>query len=455
MKWVPSIGLLLMYNMVFAQALPEFRQLRYDEDYSSLRTDSSRTGYRSWKYIPLSKQGNSYLSIGGETRWQYFFIRNEGWGDVAKDSNGYWLNRNLLHLDLRFNERMRLFTQLQSAFSISRIDASPIDENPLELHQAFADIEIGQRDQHTLVIRAGRQEMLYGSQRLISVREGPNNRQSFDAIKLLTTTDRHRVDIFYGYYVSARAGAFNDRPGTNTGLWGIYAVQKKIIGNINIDFYYLGIRRASASYDDITGKEKRHSAGFRWWTNTGNWQYDFEAVYQFGSVAKSRIHAWTTSINMRYQFENARSKPAIGLKSELISGDKKYDDGRIQTFNPLFPRGAYFGLAALIGPANLMDIHPSFSVSPGKWELNMDYDVFWRQRLNDGIYAVNTQLLYSGKASANKYIGGQWSTSASYNGSRFFSVTAECTYFRAGRYLKDVSAGKNILFAGITAQLKF
>lgn len=62
-----------------------------------------------------------------------------------------------------------------------------------------------------------------------------------------------------------------------------------------------------------------------------------------------------------YKFSKTKLKPEIGLKTELIRGDREYDDNKPETFNPLFPRGGYFGLAALIGPVNLIDIHPSLS----------------------------------------------------------------------------------------------
>src|SRR5690606_10364983 len=36
----------------------------------------------------------------------------------------------------------------------------------------------------------------------------------------------------------------------------------------------------------------------------------------------------------------------------------------LQTFNPLFPRGAYFSQANLLGPLNHVDLHPALSLKP-------------------------------------------------------------------------------------------
>ena len=88
------------------------------------------------------------------------------------------------------------------------------------------------------------------------------------------------------------------------------------------------------------------------------------------------ISGWTASLNASYKFNEIKLKPELGLKTEIISGDRKVGDDKLQTFNPLFPRGAYFGLAALIGPANLVDVHPSVSLNlSNKINLDIDYDI--------------------------------------------------------------------------------
>ncbi len=55
-----------------------FKSLRYEEDYVSLKSDSSQSWYKNTKYKPLP--GNAYISIGGDIRYQYFHFKNEDWG---------------------------------------------------------------------------------------------------------------------------------------------------------------------------------------------------------------------------------------------------------------------------------------------------------------------------------------------------------------------------------------
>jgi hypothetical protein len=122
----------------------------------------------------------------------------------------------------------------------------------------------------------------------------------------------------------------------------------------------------------------------------------------------------------------------------------------------LFPLGAYFGLAALIGPANLVDIHPSITISATtKLKLSFDYDAFWRYSSKDGIYGPAVNLIYTGKNSDKKFIGNQFSTFFIYNPNTNLYFRGEFTWFKAGDFLKDSGPGKDILFTGITTQLKF
>jgi hypothetical protein len=447
---------LITYIKSYSQDLSAFRPLRFDEDYSVLEKDTSADWYRRMKFSPLSKNKKTYISYGGDIRFQYFYTKNESWGDAAEDKDGYTLARFLTHADLHAGKHFRTFVQLQSSLSGSRIDASPVDDNPLELHQAFIDFKTKLATSSSLTFRLGRQEFLYGSQRLVSVREGPNNRQSFDAIRSLLISGNYKVDFFYGHQVAAKKKIFDDGFNKNTKLWGSYIVRNKLPVLKNADLYYLGLWKQYTSFDDGQGKELRHSIGSRIWKSEGDWNYDIEGLYQFGKFAGKTITAWTASVNTSYTFSKARLKPEIGLKAELISGDRNYDDSKLQTFNPLFPRGAYFGLAALIGPANLIDMHPSLSLSvTKKLELGFDYDIFWRYSRNDGLYGVNGSLIYSGRNITSKYIGDQQAVNLTYMPNNFLSFTAEFTWFDAGGYLKAAGAGKDILFTGITTQLKF
>ena len=101
--------------------------------------------------------------------------------------------------------------QVQSSTADGKENTSPVDLNPLDLHQAFAEYSTFFKDAGNISFRLGRQELSYGSQRLVSVREGPNNRQAFDAAKMMLHYKNTKADFFYSNYVIAKKDIFDDK----------------------------------------------------------------------------------------------------------------------------------------------------------------------------------------------------------------------------------------------------
>ncbi|BAV07577.1 Alginate export [Filimonas lacunae] len=451
-----SLLALLFYDS-HAQSMAPFKQLRYDEDYAYLKKDSSSNWYTATKFTALSKDKNSWLSAGGDIRYQRLWFNNENWGETPADKDGFLLTRILVHADWHAGNRFRTFVQMQSSQANGRVGTpSPVEENLLDLHQAFADVVFPFQQTSSLTLRMGRQELLYGSQRLVAVRDGPNNRQAFDAARLIYTNSNIKADVFYSHPVQSRPRLFDDGFNDNSRFWGGYLVKNQVPILSNVDVYYFGLWKKNARFDDGAGREIRHSIGGRIWLNKKYWRYDVEGLYQFGDFAGKAIDAWTFSVNTGYKFADTKLKPEIGIKTELISGDATNGDNKLQTFNPLFPRGGYFGLVSLIGPSNLFDVHPSITLDLSKrLFFNIDCDIFSRYSRNDGIYGPNVAMIYPGTKSTKKSIGRQYSTHLEYVPNNFLYFRCEFTWFKAGTFLKEVGPGKDILFAATTVQLKF
>lgn len=434
---------------------PVFKRLRFDDDFTYVKNDSALSLYDNIKQIPLGKDSTNYASVGGDVRLQYTITKNNKWGDEPDASQGYILSRYLLHTDIHFG-RARAFVQLQSSLASGLSDPSPVDKNTADIHQAFIDVNVTLVNNFSILARAGRQELLYGSQRLIGVREGPNSRMAFDAVNVIITAKNIRSDVFYTHPVANIPGAFNDKFNENAKLWGSYTVINNIRFVQNIDLYYLGFWKRNSVFDDVKGRELRHSFGTRIWKSKGSLTYDFEAVYQFGNHAGKDVSAYTVSSNTTYTFQDIKYTPALGLKTEIISGDKQSGDNRLETFNALYPRGAYFGLVALIGPSNLYDIHPSLDMQlTPTLAFGADYDIFWRLSLHDGLYAPNMQLLYSGNNTQSSFIGTQLGSNFQYSPNPYLSFTLEGAWFNTGAFLKEAGTGKDYFYAAFTAQLQF
>jgi len=232
--------------------------------------------------------GAPKISAGGQVREQYERFAHEEWGNETPDDSGYWLQRYMFHVDAQVWRRLRAYVEVKSGIEVGRAGGPrPPDEDKLDLHQGFVDLSFG-----PATVRLGRQELAFGTQRLISVREGPNMRQTFDGADLVIERGRWRADGFGARYVETDTGVFDDSSNTGRTVWGVYAVRgADASGTAGVDLYYLGYRRKEASFDQGTDREVRHSWGVRVWRRSTTVDYNTEAVLQTGTFGQSRIRA--------------------------------------------------------------------------------------------------------------------------------------------------------------------
>jgi hypothetical protein len=156
---------ILLFISVFlpAQLSAQFKLMRFDEDYATYK-DSAKIFYNSIKYIPLSEKNNNYLSMGGEARLEFVDFNNEDWGRMGIGSNPFLIQRYNVHADLHLGSRVRIFGQMRSAWENGRKNGPrPIDEDHLNVQNLFIDFDVIKNEQEKLTVRAGRQELDYGS----------------------------------------------------------------------------------------------------------------------------------------------------------------------------------------------------------------------------------------------------------------------------------------------------
>ncbi len=427
-----------------AQHAAPFKPLRYDEDYAYLRdSELLAAPLDGIKFIPMGAGGARFLTLGGEVRERYEYYENASWGLGPQDGNGYLLQRYMIHADAHFGDSFRLFTQLKSGLEKGRAGGPrPTDEDRLDLSQAFFDF----RPATAVTLRIGRQEMSYGSSRLVSFREGPNVRLAFDGVKAIVKLPRWQVDAFATRPVQTNPGTFDDRGDAKTGFWGLYAVTPVAwLPSGHADIYYLGLDRSDAHFDQGTAVERRDTLGTRLWGQNAHWDYNVELVYQFGTFGTGNIRAWTIASDFGFTFTAARLRPRLGLKANVTSGDANPNDNDLQTFNPLFPRGSYFGAPALIGPSNHVDLHPQLDlVFKNRLTLTIDWDWFWREDRGDAIYGPAVNVLRSGDVDASRYVGDQMELALEIRINRHVTFTGDYARFYAGDFLRETSPGRDI-----------
>lgn len=447
-------------------AAPPYRLFRFDEDYRYLQDPRKRTDvWDPIKYISLGVDPNWYLSFGGELRKRFEYYSEPNFGLQGQGHNAYLLHRTLLHADVHGGDFFRAFVQFGSHLAPWKDAAEPPYLDRLDLQQAFLDVRLPLVTNLDVdpIVRIGRQEMAYGSQRLVAIRDAPNVRRNFDGVRISDTVAGARIDAFVTRPVLQQSGIFDDPPNEQQAFWGVYAtLPVNFVTGGGLDLYYLGFENENAIYAVGPGKEHRQTIGSRFFGSNAGWDWDWEALGQFGtfdqlfgSFSQQDIRAWGVSTDTGYTFDVAGWKLRIGLKADLGSGDHNRGGGTLGTLNPLFPKLAYFNQAALFGPSNTMDLQPSLTVQPTEnLKLIVGYDILWRQTTNDAIY-TGAGLPIAGTAGRpGRLSGRQLSVDLAWQVNRHVQVDTGYVHVTAAEALL-AAGGNNVDFVYLSAAYKF
>src|SRR5262249_21199870 len=111
---------------------------RWQEDWSVLADPDLRTQpLDGLKYIPLSSQDpKSYVSFGLNVRERFESNNAPAFG-IGTQGDAYLLDRVQVHADVRPNEDWQAFVQLEDVRPAWKDVIAPVDENQLDLRQAF------------------------------------------------------------------------------------------------------------------------------------------------------------------------------------------------------------------------------------------------------------------------------------------------------------------------------
>lgn len=435
--------------------------LRENEDWTFLEDRTLRQDF--WdpiKYIPFHDGADDwYLSIGGEIRQVWERVGNDNWGQQPY-MNSFWLQRYMVHADTHYGRHFRSFVQLKSGLEFFRQGgARPIDEKKLDFEAAFVEVGTSGR-RNWIILRAGRQELNYGSGRLVSVREGPTVRQSFDGLKIRSKAGAWHIDGFAVRPDLDKPGYFDNAPDHQTAFWGVYAT-RPLARRVSLDTYYLGLDRKSYTYDRGTGQELRHTVGARLsqpsLAQSSSWDFDYEGVWQFGTFGEDNIRAWTVASDTGYSLPKAPLKPRFSIKSDVSSGD----DPRTRTlgtFSPIYPIGNYFGVLADTGPGpvNFIDVHPRVQAQASSAvSVSADLVYQWRESLLDGVYAVPGFLIRGADGSDARFLGYRPGVEARWQIDRHTYLQADYGVFYAGAFLKETMPGRNLNYFSLWAGYKF
>ncbi|CAB3802931.1 hypothetical protein LMG28614_05704 [Paraburkholderia ultramafica] len=420
---------------------------RWQEDWSVLANPCvPRRPLDGLKYIPLGGDPDSYLSLGANLRERLEVNDAPLFGIGTGHSDTYLIQRAQVSADARIGH-LQFFVQLEDARAFGKNSVSPVDKNPLDLEQAFV-AWVSPLGPGTVKFRVGRQEMAFDLQRFISVRDGPNVRQAYDGIWVNYEYQKWRFIGYATQPVQNRAiSAFDDVSNRHLTFSGV-RFERQNVGPGDISGYYSRYNRTNARFLDATGDEHRDVFDLRYTGKAGHADWDVESMLQTGHVGNKTIAAWAVGSLAGYTLDLPWT-PRLGVQIDAASGDRHPGDGRVETFNPLFPNGYYFTIAGYTGYANLIHIKPSITLKPsGNLTLLGALGFQWRETTADAVYQQANAVVPGTAGHGTRWTGmyvqlrADWTIAANLIGS------VEAVHFQVGKSVRD-AGGRNADYVGI------
>ena len=425
-------------------ARPTILLERWQEDWSALADPSLRTDpLDPLKYIRLGSDPMSYVSFGLTVRERFEASDATPLGVGADPRDDYVLSRVQVHADLHLASHLQIFTQLASYLAPGKTRIGPIDQDALDVEQAFAALTIP-IETDTLVFRVGRQEIALDRQRFVGIRDGPNVRQPYDAIWAHDTHGAWNASVFYSQPVQVHDDhAFDDTSSTHLTFSGL-RVERTRVGPGLLSAYVARYRNDNATYLAATGAETRYLADARYAGAAHRWDWDVEAMDQVGSVGLVDVRAWAVGNLAGYTWKAAAWEPRLGLQLDAASGTHDRAGHTIGTFNALFPNGYYETLPGYPGYANFVQVKPSWTVAPTRTlTVMLAVAAVWRDTVADAVYMLPSLPIPGTAGEGGPFTGTYEQLHVDWFMTTHWSSALEAVHFAVGDALRNAGAHDN------------
>ena len=423
----------------------------YDIDFTYLADPDKRTGILDGLHnIPLGFGSESYLSLGGELREQYWSQDNESHALRSPFDDNYDLQRVVADAYLHFDSHAAAFAQLARDDAFGKSNPSTTDETRGRLQQGFVELKesAGPAD---FTVHLGRQEITLGSGRFVWINDSSNVRTTQDGAHVRAAfADGVTVDLVASRPVTPTYAAFDDWASHSGSFGAAYASEPLFTDAVHVDEYYYYRRNPGVQYASLTGNEDRDTVGGRLWGAVGGFKFDSDLAYQWGTFdttapkksaeADKTISAFGASTRVLYGFETVPWEPALQFQTSYFSGSDAPKSGVIGTFSAPFPRPTLLNYAGLETLENLIEAYPALLIDPlPDLSLRFGPQVLWRANIKDALYISRATPLTKTLNDDARYVGTNLTWTAQWR------IASNVTLF--GEYIREL-AGKAITEAG-------
>lgn len=375
----------------------------------------------------------------------------------ATPDNNYWLLREKLHLGWQPVSWLKAYGEARDSRSFEDERQPPPEEDIIDLHQAW--LQLGDPHKFPLLAKVGRQEFIYGDERLVGAFDWNNIGRVFDAAKLRYEQPEFWVDAFIGRVVLANNEHLNV---ANDYDWfsGVYASTRTLVPKHETQVYFLARNTSPQSPTATTGSPQAggptardiYTLGLRFQSlpgQFGGWDYDGEFAGQFGDFYEAALQRQTDQraaaahIAGGYTWQEAWSKPRAGIEYNFSTGDRNPNDNVHETFDNLFPTNhKFYGYMDFFSWQNMHDVRLNASTKPIKnLTFTADLHLFWLAETSDYFYSINGQPRRTGgygiRPANGNFAGTELDLVVSYKVSTFGLLQAGYGHFFRADYVKE------------------
>ncbi|MCU0707955.1 MAG: alginate export family protein [Pirellula sp.] len=390
----------------------------------------------SLKQIPIGEKGT--LDFGGQYRLRHHDEQNfRGLGLNGRDDD-FLLDRTRFYFDYKMTPRARVFAEfLDAGSSGETFGPRVIEVQHLDAQNLFAEYKVIESQQGSLNLRAGRQELLYGQQRLLSPLDWANNRRRFDGFVSQWNNDDRATDLILVRPDRIDFDSF-DAPDQSRALYGVYDSNKTFKNPV--DLYYL-------VYEDTRIDEHVHTVGILQKGEDNGLLWEGEFGYQFGRYANgSDISAGAVTVGLGRK-GSGEWAPTLWGYYDWASGGDAIGEG----WNHLFPLvHRYQGFMDLFGRRNIHDINVLGTITPTKkWSLLAWYHYMLLANTAQGPYTAVLTPFNPGGTVGGRELGHELDLLSTYKLTVRSDLVLGFSYFWSGDYYDNsLDALGNPLFDG-------
>ena len=439
-------------------AATAYKGLFFNNDFRYLDLPEHSPRYLGdyFKRLPLGQ--HAVMDLGGEYRLRHHYERNLRGSNLSGLDDNFLLERTRLYMDVDTGDFFRFYVEAIDALSHWENETPrTIEENRFDALNLFGDALLSEIGEGELWIRGGRQELLYGDQRLISPLDWSNTRRTFDGMNLFYRHADWDVDAFWTRPVPFSQHVNSDRnfdhPNLDQEFLGLYSVYQGA-ENQTWDLYFRRLADYSPANFDA------NLFGGRWRASREAWQLEVEGGYQYGRADERAQSAGFATAGLGYQLEEVCWKPTLWAYYDWASGGDA-DGDKARTFNQLFPLGhKYLGYADLVARQNIRDLNFLLTAKPtAKTNLLLWWHIFELDDPRDALYnAAGARIRSDPTGQAGRDVGQELDVTIQYVFSPRMDVLFGYSRFWQGDFVRQtnpVGVSGNVDFVYTQASWKF